>query len=81
MTSDNGASAETGLTMSERVTLNIQVKTQATTHGRGYFSVHDTARLRELEGVRLASFVQRLLGFAIDVLIAVLLWAPAEGLW
>ena len=67
--------------MSERVTLNIHVKTQTTPRGRGYFSVQDTARLRELEGVPLVGFGQRLLRFAIDVLIAVLLWAPAEGLW
>jgi len=75
------ADAVTRLAMSDRLTLNILVKAQTKSHGRGYFSVHDTARLRLLEGARLASFGQRLLGFAIDVLIALLLWAPAEGLW
>lgn len=45
------------------------------------FHAHQTARLHELDGTPLAAFPQRLLGYAIDVLIAVLLWAPCEALW
>ena len=37
--------------------------------------------MHELDGVPLATFGQRLLGYAIDVLIAVLLWAPVEFFW
>ena len=46
-----------------------------------HFHVPDTARLRELEGLPLATFGQRVLGYAIDLVIAVLLWAPAEACW
>lgn len=45
------------------------------------FHAHQTARLHALDGTLLATFSQRLLGYAIDVLIAVLLWAPCEALW
>jgi uncharacterized RDD family membrane protein YckC len=45
------------------------------------FHAHETARLRELEGLALASFWQRLLGYAIDLILAVLLWAPCEILY
>lgn len=37
--------------------------------------------MHELEGLPLAAFWQRLLGYAIDLLIAVLLWAPCEILY
>jgi uncharacterized RDD family membrane protein YckC len=45
------------------------------------FHAHESRRLHELEGVPLATFPQRFLGYAIDVFIAVILWAPAEILW
>lgn len=37
--------------------------------------------MHQLEGVPLATFWQRLLGYAVDLLIAVMLWAPVEILW
>ena len=46
-----------------------------------HFHVPETARLHELEGLPLATFGQRLLGYAIDLVLAVLLWAPAEACW
>jgi uncharacterized RDD family membrane protein YckC len=45
------------------------------------FHAHQTPRLHSLEGLPLATFPQRLLGYFVDVLFAVLLWAPAETLW
>jgi hypothetical protein len=46
-----------------------------------HFHAPETARLLELEGLPLATFGQRLLGYAIDLVLAVLLWAPAEACW
>jgi uncharacterized RDD family membrane protein YckC len=46
-----------------------------------HFHAPDSARLHELEGLPLATFSQRLLGYAIDLALAVLLWAPAEACW
>ena len=46
-----------------------------------HFHAHETARMHELEGLPLATFVQRLLGFAVDLIVAVILWAPAEACW
>jgi hypothetical protein len=37
--------------------------------------------MRELEGLPLATFWQRLLGYFIDLFLAVILWAPLEVLW
>lgn len=45
------------------------------------FHAHESPRLQELEGLPLAAFWQRLVGYVIDVLIAVVLWAPVEILW
>lgn len=45
------------------------------------FHAHESPRLRLLDGLPLATFPQRLLGYLIDVVLAVLLWAPAEILW
>ena len=46
-----------------------------------YFQAHETARTDELDGLPLASFGQRALGFLIDLFIVVLLWIPLELLW
>jgi len=46
-----------------------------------FFHAHESPRLRELDGLPLASFGQRALGYAIDLALAVLLWAPAEACW
>ncbi len=48
---------------------------------RTHFELHETARLHQLQGLRLASFPQRLLGYVVDLLIAVAIWAPLEGCW
>lgn len=37
--------------------------------------------MRELEGLPLATFWQRMLGYLIDLVVAVVLWAPAEISW
>lgn len=57
------------------------VTKHASRSSRRHFEVHETARLRELKGLPLAKFWQRVLGYAIDVLLAVVLWAPAEISW
>jgi uncharacterized RDD family membrane protein YckC len=48
---------------------------------RDRFSAHESPRLKELEGVPLARFWQRVLGYIVDLIVAVLLWAPAETAW
>jgi uncharacterized RDD family membrane protein YckC len=37
--------------------------------------------MRQLDGLPLAAFWQRLLGYCIDLSLAVILWAPVEILW
>jgi uncharacterized RDD family membrane protein YckC len=46
-----------------------------------YFHAHETARLDQLDGLPLASFGQRALGFLIDLVLVVLLWIPIELMW
>ncbi len=46
-----------------------------------YFNAHETARFDELDGLPLASFGQRALGFFIDLALVILLWIPFELLW
>jgi hypothetical protein len=48
---------------------------------RTHCQVNEPARLRELQGLPLATFSQRLLGYAIDLMIAVSIWAPLEACW
>ncbi|MFZ0631406.1 MAG: RDD family protein [Acidobacteriaceae bacterium] len=45
------------------------------------FHAHESPRLHALEGRPLATFPQRLLGYLIDLIFAVVLWAPVEILW
>jgi uncharacterized RDD family membrane protein YckC len=45
------------------------------------YHAHAGARAESLEGVLLATFWQRLLGYLIDLLVAVILWAPLELTW
>jgi uncharacterized RDD family membrane protein YckC len=45
------------------------------------FSSHENPRVNALDGLPLATFWQRALGYWIDVLFAVVLWAPAEVAW
>ena len=45
------------------------------------FHSHESTRLHALEGLPLAAFWQRFLGYAIDLLLAVAVWAPLEYSW
>ncbi len=58
----------------------VAAAAQGKSHSR-FFHAHESPRLRELEGLPLASFGQRTLGYAVDLALAVLLWAPAEACW
>jgi uncharacterized RDD family membrane protein YckC len=48
---------------------------------RRLFQSHETARLQALEGLPLASFGQRLLGYFVDISLALVLWVPLEFSW
>jgi uncharacterized RDD family membrane protein YckC len=48
---------------------------------RRRFHAHHTSRLQELHGLPLATFWQRLLGYVVDLLIAIVLWSPLEFSW
>ncbi len=48
---------------------------------RPHYHAHGTARMQALNGVPLATYGQRLLGYTIDILIAIIAWAPIEGAW
>jgi uncharacterized RDD family membrane protein YckC len=45
------------------------------------FHAHESARMHALEGFPLASFWQRLVGYFLDVALAVVVWAPLEFAW
>jgi uncharacterized RDD family membrane protein YckC len=45
------------------------------------FHAHETERVKSLNGVLLATFGQRVLGYAVDLMIAVVIWAPLEFGW
>ena len=42
------------------------------------FHMHETARRHALEGLPLAAFWQRALGFSVDLIFALLVWVPLE---
>ena len=42
------------------------------------FHMHETARMHALEGLPLAAFWQRALGFSVDLIFALLVWVPLE---
>jgi uncharacterized RDD family membrane protein YckC len=46
-----------------------------------HFRADISPRLRELNGLPLATFPQRALGFFLDLVLAVIVWAPLEGSW
>jgi uncharacterized RDD family membrane protein YckC len=48
---------------------------------RRTFQIHENPHATALEGLPLATFWQRALGYWIDVLLAVVLWAPVELGW
>ena len=54
---------------------------QPPTPGRRTFQVHENPHATALQGLPLATFWQRLLGYGIDILLAVVLWAPVEFAW
>jgi hypothetical protein len=45
---------------------------------RRCFEAHEAPRAEALNGLPLATFWQRLLGYIVDILLAVVLWAPSE---
>ncbi len=55
--------------------------TMSTQTDRNTFNAHESPRMQQLQGLPLATFWQRLLGYGIDLIIAVLIWAPLEGGW
>jgi uncharacterized RDD family membrane protein YckC len=46
-----------------------------------HFHAHGTARMDALDGVPLATSWQRVLGYFIDFIMAVIVWAPVEYSW
>ena len=48
---------------------------------RRLFQAHETARMHALEGLPLATFGQRLLGYVIDIFLALIVWVPLEFSW
>jgi RDD family len=48
---------------------------------RRRYHAHATARAAVLDGVLLATFGQRMLGYVVDLLIAMVIWAPLEFAW
>jgi uncharacterized RDD family membrane protein YckC len=49
--------------------------------GKRRFQAHETHRMDELDGVPLATFWQRVLGFELDTLLAVIVWVPLIFCW
>ena len=49
--------------------------------GKQHFHAHETARVDGLDGVPLAKFWQRALGFVIDFVLMLCVWAPAAFGW
>ncbi len=60
--------------------MNTSTKEISRTQGR-VFHAHHSDCLDALEGLPLATFWQRALGYFSDVLVAILIWAPLEFLW
>jgi uncharacterized RDD family membrane protein YckC len=48
---------------------------------RRIFQMHETARVHELEGIPLAAFAQRALGYFVDLCVALVIWVPLEFSW
>lgn len=51
------------------------------TSSKRRFNAHASAHIESLNGLPLAVFWQRLLGYFIDILLAVAVWAPLEFTW
>jgi uncharacterized RDD family membrane protein YckC len=54
---------------------------EAWKQGGRTFQLHDAERKAALVGMPLAAFWQRLLGFLVDVFLAVIVWFPLEAAW
>jgi uncharacterized RDD family membrane protein YckC len=48
---------------------------------RRRYHAHIGTRAESLNGILLATFWQRLLGYCVDLLVAVIIWAPLEFAW
>jgi uncharacterized RDD family membrane protein YckC len=48
---------------------------------RRRFEAHESVRAHELNGLPLATFGQRLVGYFVDILLAVVVWFPLEWSW
>ncbi|MGD0736579.1 MAG: RDD family protein [Terracidiphilus sp.] len=48
---------------------------------RRRFRAHQSPHLVSLDGLLLATFGQRVLGYLVDLVIAVILWSPCEFAW
>src|SRR5690242_3210689 len=55
--------------------------TQPSKKDRRRFHAHLEARAASLNGLPLAAFWQRVLGYLVDLLLAVIIWGPAEYSW
>src|SRR5471032_2569759 len=55
--------------------------TEQSKKARRRFHAHVAARAGSLDGILLAAFWQRLLGYCVDLLAAVIIWFPLESLW
>lgn len=55
--------------------------TQRPEKGRRRFHAHAGTRADSLDGLLLATFWQRLLGFCVDSLVVVMIWVPLEFSW
>jgi hypothetical protein len=53
----------------------------STPRDKRHFCAHETSRVRELDGLPLATFFQRLVGYVIDILSAIVIWVPVECAW
>ena len=55
--------------------------TQQSKKARRRFHVHVETRAESLNGILLAAFWQRLLGYCVDLLAVVIIWFPVEFAW
>jgi uncharacterized RDD family membrane protein YckC len=55
--------------------------TQQLKNERRRFHPHTGARAHSLDGLLLATFWQRLLGYCVDLVVAVVIWFPLESSW
>ena len=54
---------------------------QQSKKARRRFHAHVETRAGSLNGILLAAFWQRLLGYCVDLLLAVIIWGPVEYSW